>query len=636
MDPVEALERITYLLDRDLAPAVKANAFMRAAETVRADRPRRAADPARRGPAQGAARHRRQHRHGDRRGARRQDARYLQRLEETTSIPIGEGGEIRAALKGDCHTHSVWSDGGAPIEKMARAAQALGHDYMVLTDHSARLTVAHGLSAERLREQLDEVEQLNEKLAPFRILTGMEVDILEDGSLDMTDDLLGRLDVVVASVHSKLRMERSEMTRRMVLAMASPHIDILGHCTGRKVVGRGRPQSQFDPEIVFAACARFDKAVEINCRPERQDPPEELLRWRSTGAARSRSTPTPTRPGQLEWQPYGCDKAARLGIDAGEIVNTMDADDLIEWARITPGRVTSPLHVEEDREAEEQGASQEGEPRTQAQRRPRLAPTRFLARVSDHVDLIHGVEVADPYRWLEDGESDETKAWASYQNARTRAVLDALPTRPRLHARLTELLPGRDIVSAGDRGGPGLLARAVGPSRPGRAVRPSARRRRTARADRRARSHDRRGPTRRPPSTGSTRRATARSSPTASRRPVTSGRRCGCSTSNRRAPAGRDPAHPGRVGRLAAGRHRASRTRGTPTGGDYDRHVFWHRLGTRVGGRHRPVRRAAGPDGMARRVDLAGRTVRGRARRARLEPQRRPRDRRRQAVTAAR
>jgi putative hydrolase len=215
---------------------------------------------------------------------------------------------------------------------MARAAQELGHDYIVLTDHSARLTVAHGLSAERLRNQLDEVDELNEKLAPFRILTGMEVDILEDGSLDMTDDMLGRLDVVVASVHSKLRMERSEMTRRMVLAMASPHTDILGHCTGRKVVGRGRPQSQFDPEIVFAACARFDKAVEINCRPERQDPPEELLTLALDWGCKVAIDTDAHAPGQLEWQPYGCDKAARLGVEPSEVVNAMPADELIGWA----------------------------------------------------------------------------------------------------------------------------------------------------------------------------------------------------------------------------------------------------------------------------------------------------------------
>jgi putative hydrolase len=336
VDPIEALERITYLLDRDLAPSVKASAFQRAAETVRATDPdelRTLHEQGRLKELPGI---------GDSTGRAIAEAlegkvpEYLANLESSTVIPEGEGGELRVALKGDCHTHSVWSDGGAPIEKMARSAQALGHDYIVMTDHSPRLTIAHGLSVERLREQVKEIARLNEELAPFRILTGMEVDILEDGALDMDDEVLGELDVVVASVHSKLRMERSDMTRRMVLAMASPHTDILGHCTGRKVVGRGRPESQFDPELVFAACARFGKAVEINCRPERQDPPEELLTMALEWGCKVSIDTDAHAPGQLEWQPYGCDKAARLGIDAGEIVNTMNADDLLAWAGSHP------------------------------------------------------------------------------------------------------------------------------------------------------------------------------------------------------------------------------------------------------------------------------------------------------------
>ncbi len=115
----------------------------------------------------------------------------------------------------------------------------MGHEWIALTDHSPRLTVANGLSAERLRKQLDLVGRLNAGLAPFRILTGIEVDILEDGALDQSDDLLGRLDVVVASVHSKLRMPSAAMTARMVAAVSSPHVDVLGHCTGRMV---GRPR----------------------------------------------------------------------------------------------------------------------------------------------------------------------------------------------------------------------------------------------------------------------------------------------------------------------------------------------------------------------------------------------------------
>src|SRR5262245_55591866 len=161
---------------------------------------------------------------------------------------------------------------------MARAAAEIGHEYMVLTDHSARLTVAHGLNRERLLAQFDEIDEVRERVAPFRLLRGMEVDIFEDGSLDLDDDLLERLDVVVASVHSNLRQEKMAMTQRLVRAVANPHVDILGHCTGRMVAGsRGRPGSVFDGDYVFAACAQFNTAVEINCRPERLDPPPALL-----------------------------------------------------------------------------------------------------------------------------------------------------------------------------------------------------------------------------------------------------------------------------------------------------------------------------------------------------------------------
>ena len=332
MRPEDALDRIVYLLDRDLAETTKVRAFARARDVV---------------VETGDADIERLHAAGkltDLPGIGQSTGKviaqalagevpdYLARLEDETVIPLDEGADLRAALRGDCHMHSTWSDGGASIEKMARSAMALGHDYMVLADHSPRLTIAHGLNPKRLKEQLVEVEALNERLAPFRILTGIEVDILEDGALDQTEELLARLDVVVASVHSKLRMERREMTRRMVAAVASPHVDILGHCTGRKLVGRGRPPSTFDPEIVFAACAQFDTALEINCRPERQDPPDDLLGMAIDWGLRFSIDTDAHAPGQLEWQAYGCDKAARHGIAADRIVNTMSADDLVDWA----------------------------------------------------------------------------------------------------------------------------------------------------------------------------------------------------------------------------------------------------------------------------------------------------------------
>jgi putative hydrolase len=235
-------------------------------------------------------------------------------------------------LRGDLHLHSDWSDGGSPIEAMARHAAELGHEYMALTDHSPSLSVAKGLTGERLRKQLEVVERLNEELAPFRILTGIEVDILEDGTLDQEEDLLAELDVVVASVHSKLRMPAQPMTDRMVAALASPHTDILGHCTGRMVMGRGRPESQFDSQLVFGAAAHFDKAVEINCRPERLDPPMRLLKEVVAAGCKVSIDSDAHAPGQLEWQPYGCARAAEAEVPMERIVNTWERQPLLDWA----------------------------------------------------------------------------------------------------------------------------------------------------------------------------------------------------------------------------------------------------------------------------------------------------------------
>jgi putative hydrolase len=258
---------------------------------------------------------------------------YLRRLLATEGTPMDEQtAAVRQALRGDLHTHSDWSDGGSPIREMAETAKALGHDYMVLTDHSPRLTVANGLSAERLERQLDLVAELNEQLAPFRILTGIEVDILEDGSLDQKPSLLARLDVVVASVHSKLRAPSADMTPRMVAAISNPHTDVLGHCTGRIVVGkRGRPESEFDADLVFAACARFGVAVEINSRPERLDPPKRLLRLAVEAGCLFSVDTDAHAPGQLDWQVNGCERAARCAVPVESIVNTWTREQLLAW-----------------------------------------------------------------------------------------------------------------------------------------------------------------------------------------------------------------------------------------------------------------------------------------------------------------
>jgi putative hydrolase len=261
----------------------------------------------------------------------------LARLEASYAGPLTQGGRaLRAALRGDLHTHSDWSDGGSPIEEMAFTAIELGHEYLVLTDHSPRLTVANGLSVARLTKQLGVVDAVNEHLADsgFTLLKGIEVDILEDGGLDQTDEMLAQLDVRVASVHSKLRQDAAGMTKRMLGAIRNPRTNVLGHCTGRMVMGnRGtRPSSEFDAQTVFEACAEHDVAVEINSRPERRDPPTRLIELaRDIGCLFSIDSDSHA-PGQLDFLDYGCERAEAAGIDPDRIVNTWPREKLLAWA----------------------------------------------------------------------------------------------------------------------------------------------------------------------------------------------------------------------------------------------------------------------------------------------------------------
>jgi putative hydrolase len=324
--PHDALTEIATLLERERSSRYKSKAFRTAADAIDGLSDEELRD---------AATLRRRKGIGDSTFAVIREALegrvpgYLVDLRERAGVERTSA--LRGMLRGDLHSHSEWSDGLTSIDLMVEAARALGHEYLALTDHSPRLRVANGLSTERLRAQLEIVAGMSGD--GFTLLSGIEVDILEEGGLDQDPAILEELDVVVASAHSKLRMERGPMTRRLVRAVSSGRVDVLGHVTGRLVEGsRGtRPPSAIDAKAVFEACAEHGVAVEINSRPERQDPPDELIGIALDSGCLFSIDSDAHAPGQLSLLDYGAERAERAGVPPERIVTTWPLARLREW-----------------------------------------------------------------------------------------------------------------------------------------------------------------------------------------------------------------------------------------------------------------------------------------------------------------
>jgi DNA polymerase (family 10) len=236
----------------------------------------------------------------------------------------------RAHLRGDLHAHTEWSDGHHPLARLVEEAEARGYEYIIVSDHSRSLTIAKGLSLEQLRMQRAEIRAVQARHR-IRILAGTECDILEDGTLDFPDEALAALDVVVASVHSRFTQDRATMTARIVRALANPHVDILGHPTGRRL--GSREPYDVDLDAVLAAAHAHGKAVEINGSPERLDLNDaHARRAAEAGVPLSISTDAHYLS-ELDHMDLGVAVARRAWLGRAEILNARPLDDLLAWTR---------------------------------------------------------------------------------------------------------------------------------------------------------------------------------------------------------------------------------------------------------------------------------------------------------------
>jgi len=254
----------------------------------------------------------------------REDRGEIQAAQKGTLPKLLQHSDIR----GDLHVHTDWSDAAATVEEIATAAQGLGYEYLAISDHTQGLGVANGLDVSRLREQRKEIERLNKRFAGFRLLQGAEVEIRGDGSLDFPDEVLHELDVVIASVHIGQRQDRETITARVLRAMRNPHVDILGHPSGR-LLGQ-REASNLDLDRVLEVAAETGTVLEINATPNRLDLDDVHVRQAAQLGVRLCINSDAHSVTGLQAMEYGVAAARRGWAEDRHIINTLPLNDLVE------------------------------------------------------------------------------------------------------------------------------------------------------------------------------------------------------------------------------------------------------------------------------------------------------------------
>jgi putative hydrolase len=257
-------------------------------------------------------------------------SRYLDRLRDQMKQPArAEESALDFSLyQGDVHSHTNWSDGRATMLEMARGAEAMGYAYLGVTDHSPRIKVVNGLDPDRLLAQSREMADVQAQVPGVALLQGIEVDILEDGSLDLPDMVLELLDVVIASPHVKLRQEPAAMTERMLRAVSHPHVDVIGHPTGRRP--GSREGANYDFEEVFKEAARNGVALEIDCDPARMDLSPEMARLALELGCNFTLDADAHAPAEFAYVPMGIWMARRAGIPEDRILNFLPLEELTD------------------------------------------------------------------------------------------------------------------------------------------------------------------------------------------------------------------------------------------------------------------------------------------------------------------